>query len=430
MRKVLLGSVSAVLLLSGAIFALFTPNSAWCSPGTRTLHAQFAADGREVITVRVDGLMQRWSTSGASHPDGLRVAAAGERLTAVAVSADGAYLIATIIPAAKSAWGQPPTGRVQVWDLRAGRPLRTLPDVTGALSMALAPDGSTAAIITADGTIRRWATHDGALLETFFLGEGTGALLGFAEGTQRLIMLDAEGMLNVRDAGQYQTFGSVRVSNGGIRVAADGVRLLASHGDGAARLWNMQTGALIYTLRGHRTAISGIALSPDERMIATAGWDGITRLWDAQTGKLIREFIGHFQAVSSMAYSPDGRRLLIASSYNDVIKQWHVPEGALAQRVRSYDVALDQGPVTGMTYAPDGQTLLYLAHDPLRERDIPVLRDADTLQLRRLLCPRPISDGWSGLGVGILVGYAALIVRRVRRRVAHSAVLLSPTPRG
>lgn len=433
MRNLLRGAINAILLLTGAILALLAPRSAWCSPGTRTLHAQYAPSGREVITVRLDGLVQRWNVDGDADPQEVRVAAADERVTAVAASADGVSLIVSTTALRRPVWGQPRVTHVALWDLRAGQRLHTLTEATGTLSVAIAPDGSTAATISADGTVRRWATRDGVLLESFVLGEGTGELLGFAEGARRLVMLDTEGMLNVRDdhaGGESQMFGSVRVSSGGVWVSADGVRLLASHGDGAARLWDMRTGTLIYTLRGHRTAISGLAVSPDGRMIATAGWDAFTRLWDAQSGTFIHEFTGHFQAVSSMAYSPDGKRLLIASSFNDLIKQWAVPEGILVRRVRSYDVALDQGPVTGLTYAPDGQTLLYLAHDPLQGRDIPVLRDADTLRLRRLLCPRPVSEVWGWLGVGMVMGYAALIGRRMSRRESHSAVRLSPDLRG
>ncbi|MBW4693375.1 MAG: caspase family protein [Lyngbya sp. HA4199-MV5] len=66
--------------------------------------------------------------------------------------------------------------------------------------------------------------------------------------------------------------------------------VVASYGLGddrslaVARLWDVQTGALLSSLNGHSGAIEAVQFSGDNSLIATAGSDGATRVWATESG--------------------------------------------------------------------------------------------------------------------------------------------------
>ncbi|MDQ2995838.1 MAG: hypothetical protein M3R61_02100 [Chloroflexota bacterium] len=41
---------------------------------------------------------------------------------------------------------------------------------------------------------------------------------------------------------------------------------------------------VLHTLRGHTSTIVGLDWSPTEPILASCGWDGTIRLWDVETG--------------------------------------------------------------------------------------------------------------------------------------------------
>ena len=55
----------------------------------------------------------------------------------------------------------------------------------------------------------------------------------------------------------------------------------------AVRLWDTESGQLKAKLEGHARGVTTLAYSPDGKKLVTGSSDGKTRLWDAQTGKLV-----------------------------------------------------------------------------------------------------------------------------------------------
>ena len=76
---------------------------------------------------------------------------------------------------------------------------------------------------------------------------------------------------------------------------------------------------------GHRVWIWKLALSPDGKTLAGGGHSDDSRihLWDVHTGEVLGTLKGHTDSVIGLAFSTDGRRLYSAS-YDGSLRSWDV----------------------------------------------------------------------------------------------------------
>lgn len=190
-------------------------------------------------------------------------------------------------------------------------------------------------------------------------------------------------------------------------------RLLVSAGDDKdIRVWNVETGEPVRTIRGQtgpgrEGQITLLALSPDERFLAAAGFLPGTpaeryalRLHDFQTGRIIRLLQRHTDDVLSLAFSPDSR-FLASSGADGILNLWDVTE----QRVYWTETKL--GLISSLSFSSDGTRLLTGGGTTGLW-----LRDANTgSPIRRLENPEPGSrlavlspDGRFAAAEKVLVG--------------------------
>jgi WD40 repeat protein len=88
-------------------------------------------------------------------------------------------------------------------------------------------------------------------------------------------------------------------------------RWLALDGSGGTvRLYDLQSGTLVHTMRGHTHEVNAIVFSRDGRRLASASLDKLIKLWDASTGLELLSLRGHDGGVVSLAFTPDGHRLV------------------------------------------------------------------------------------------------------------------------
>ena len=89
---------------------------------------------------------------------------------------------------------------------------------------------------------------------------------------------------------------------------------------GLLRLWNVETGQLKVSFKGHTEGIRSVAFSPDDKTLLSGSGDRTARLWDVVTGQELLTLKGHKFPVHLVAFAPDGKRLATAS-HNEV-KLW------------------------------------------------------------------------------------------------------------
>lgn len=114
-----------------------------------------------------------------------------------------------------------------------------------------------------------------------------------------------------------------------IRFSPDG-KLLGSGGhDNAVLIWEVATGELLHTLRGHEAGISEVTFSHDGKILASASVDGTVKLWEVQTGKLLETYQTRplqvnqgqiFKSVVFVVFSPDDHFIYFSGDNAIVMK--------------------------------------------------------------------------------------------------------------
>ncbi len=106
----------------------------------------------------------------------------------------------------------------------------------------------------------------------------------------------------------------------------DGNRIATASWDKTVKIWDLETGADVLTLRGHGGVISSVAFSPHGDTIATASWDKTLRLWDAVDGRCTATLQGHTGVVTAVQFSPSGN-ILVSGGWDKTVRFWNAKDG-------------------------------------------------------------------------------------------------------
>jgi small GTP-binding protein len=121
--------------------------------------------------------------------------------------------------------------------------------------------------------------------------------------------------------------------------------------DNTVKLWEVRSGKLLRTLRGHRRRVFSVAFYPQGGMLASGSDDNTVKLWEARIGKILRTHEGHQDLVRSVAFDPRGGTL--ASGSADItVKLWEVRSGKLLRTLEGHKDA-----VVSLAFEPRGGTL-------------------------------------------------------------------------
>jgi WD40 repeat protein len=117
---------------------------------------------------------------------------------------------------------------------------------------------------------------------------------------------------------------AVAVSPDGQRVAAG---CATKQGKGAVRVWEVATGAAVWSARDAAKEVLAVAFAPDGSTVAAGDAAGVVRLYDP-TGSVSRSLPAHAGGATAVTFSPDGNRLYCGGAQGST-RVWETRTGSL-----------------------------------------------------------------------------------------------------
>jgi WD40 repeat protein len=162
--------------------------------------------------------------------------------------------------------------------------------LTSGITALVAVDRSNVAAGLADGRVIIWNGADDAPSLTLSPHKGRVLAVGAAPDGRHVLSLSADGTMAETPTAKGVGGRTLRVDLGtaptrAANFSADGTRLVTGGEFGDLRVFDVESGRLRHTLRGHRTEIQDLAFRPQSTTVASAGADADIRVWDSGTGR-------------------------------------------------------------------------------------------------------------------------------------------------
>ncbi|WP_055586958.1 WD40 repeat domain-containing protein [Peterkaempfera griseoplana] len=289
---------------------------------------------------------------------------------------------------------------IRLWDLATGRPLAVLSGhaatVTGLAFLDLA-GRPVLASCSLDGTVRTWDVREGRALHGWSARSGwlTSLVAVTLNGTPVLAVGDEHGSVGFWEAGSGTAAGALAAApespSGGLQEAATPVNslaaadlegtpvLVAGHGDGTVRVWDLAKGVLLRRLDADGGPVTSVAVTAgavDAAAAAggaangttngtTAGGNegdggeaagpvlvcgtasGTVRCHRLTDGELLSAPGAHTDRVTALTFAPSG--VLVSGSADGTVRTWDPLDGTPLLRFAAHP-----GGVTAVAAGEDG----------------------------------------------------------------------------
>jgi WD40 repeat protein len=329
--------------------------------GKPVADVDFSRDGKKLVVAGGDGVARIYRASDGKH---LRDLGHGPPLSAAVFSPDGTE-IATAVDGSAA----------RLWDAKSGTVLHVLRHGGPVTSATFSRDGRLLATTSDDKTARIWDVASGRLLERLEHPGGVASASFSGDGkllVTRLVPATFDRTARVWDVASGRLI--LRLSQPDrmtvARFEPTGPLVVTAGIGHVARVWNSQTGRLVYTLVGHTSGITDAEFSDSDLQIVTASTDESARVWDTRTGLLVGVLTGQQNFVLRAVFSPSGE--WVATASRDRVARIFEPNGTLrvslvGHRDRVTDVAFNADGTSIATASDDGTARLW---DPRVQPDL------------------------------------------------------------
>jgi serine/threonine protein kinase len=171
---------------------------------------------------------------------------------------------------------------IRVWDLAAQIPIELRGHRGAVHGLAYSPDGDRLASAGSDGTAKVWNLKD-ATAQPVTLGEHKGPVYGvtFSPDGSKLATTGWDGTVRIWDTAHGTQLQTIKAHDGDAWSVSfgNGGKWVASAGQDAVRVWDVVTGAEVFSYRGGR-AFHIVRFAKDGTTLAAGGRDGSVKVWE------------------------------------------------------------------------------------------------------------------------------------------------------
>jgi WD40 repeat protein len=244
-------------------------------------------------------------------------------------------------------------GVLTLWDLENGGQIRTLSGHSDRIvSLAVTPDGQIAVSASVDKTIRMWNLNDGQTFRTIAYDATALALM---PDPRKFIAGSSEGAVTIWDAetGEItRTLAGCDSSVVSVAVALEG-RYAIACGGGKTYVWDLQLEQAPRIFPEYRGAA---AVLPGSGLVASAGDKAFT-IWDLEKGETVLTIAREGSVLDKVAALPDGCSVIYAYGYPVDMEGILEIADAATGNVR-LKLSCTAGRVVHLAVTPDGRRVL------------------------------------------------------------------------
>nr|WP_261342031.1 WD40 repeat domain-containing protein [Urbifossiella limnaea] len=286
----------------------------------------FSPDGKTLYSGGFDGFVRAWDVDAGKER---AVYDHGVRVMSIALADRGKLLLSI-------AHTERPPFRLRAWDTTSGKEVEGFPEVPATehlCTVAASPDGTTAATVALNGTVRMWDVAGRKLVRAFAAIESTpayavawspdGKLLAVT-GTDGIAVCDAATGRRVHRVTDLGVHGQTTIA-----FTPDGGHVLTAGWEGIVRSYARGTWRLDRTLStpaGRGLASTHLTTAPDGRLLLASHTHEVW-VWDVAADRRLLRLVGDGLESVTPAVSADGRRAAAGSETGKVFV-WELPPAA------------------------------------------------------------------------------------------------------
>jgi WD40 repeat protein/uncharacterized caspase-like protein len=281
------------------------------TPGEIPVQAEFSADGKSIAVIGGMGQLSLWDVQ------------SGSKLRDLSASP-----MANFKPPTQIKPGQMPT-MPNMADLSA-----MMTNVMGAMAAGTPGQSITSMAFTSDGKmlatggVESKSNIDFAAMMSGAMNpkQKKGSKQPDPADMMRDFKVEAVGRIQFWDVSTGQMITSIKGHGRGVTKVAfsrDNKLLASAASDNTIKIWDVASQAVLSTLTGHTSAIESIDFSPDARLLASASDDGSTFLWDAKTGEHLLTLISLDDGGEWMVVTPQGLFDGTPVSWNQILWRYN-----------------------------------------------------------------------------------------------------------
>lgn len=161
----------------------------------------------------------------------------------------------------------------------------------------------------------------------------------FSSGTIKVWDLSSGALIRTLK-GHRQGINAIAQKNGQENIASGEEKPLVSGGNDARLiLWDLASGRKLKTLEGHRRWINDILILGDGQRAISAAADKTLRIWQLDSGKTLFTLQGHTNSVNDIVLTEDEKQVISAAE-DGTLKVWDISSGQEVKTLSGHQVGV------------------------------------------------------------------------------------------